>query len=293
MTKDRLAALKAAQEEADEFEVEMPTTENPATAEFFKKVEEVMELIEKMKADVEEVKRTQSSILSSPGSDDKLKHQLDDLMTTIKKSSNAVRGRLKTMEQEIEKTEESGEASADLRIRKTQHSMLLQKFVHTMTDYNQTQVDYRGRCKSRIQRQLEIAGKQTTAEQVEEMLESGNAQIFTEGIVTDTAQMKQTLADIEARHADIKKLEQSIFELHEMFVDMANLVESQGEMIDRIEFHVGKAVDYVKAGTEDTRKALKLQREARKKKIMILVCVAITLVIIVPMVGSFLPIPGL
>lgn len=85
-----------------------------------------------------------------------------------------------------------------------------------------------------------------------------------EQIVTDTAQMRQTLADIEARHADIKKLEQSIFELHEMFVDMANLVEGQGELIDRIEFHVGKAVEYVKAGTEDTRKALKLQREARK-----------------------------
>lgn len=77
-------------------------------------------------------------------------------MHTIKKSSNLVRGRLKNMEQEIEKMEESGEQSADLRIRKTQHSMLLQKFVHTMTDYNQTQVDYRERCKSRIQRQLEI-----------------------------------------------------------------------------------------------------------------------------------------
>ena len=134
----------------------MPNAENPANVEFFKKVEEIMEHIEKMKADVEEVKRVQSSILSSPGSDDKLKHQLDDLMTTIKKSSNVVRGRLKTMEQEIEKLEESGEQSADLRIRKTQHSMLLQKFVHTMTDYNQTQVDYRERCKSRIQRQLEI-----------------------------------------------------------------------------------------------------------------------------------------
>lgn len=138
----------------------MPNAENPANAEFFKKVEEIMEYIEKMRSEVEEVKRVQSSILSSPGSDDKLKHQLDDLMITIKKSSNVVRGRLKTMEQEIEKMEESGEASADLRIRKTQHSMLLQKFVHTMTDYNQTQVDYRERCKSRIQRQLEIGSLQ-------------------------------------------------------------------------------------------------------------------------------------
>ena len=43
----------------------------------------------------------------------------------------------------------------------------------------------------------------------------------------DTAQAKQTLADIEARHADIIKLETSIKELHDMFMDMAMLVESQ------------------------------------------------------------------
>ena len=43
----------------------------------------------------------------------------------------------------------------------------------------------------------------------------------------DTAAAKQTLADIEARHADIIKLESSIKELHDMFIDMAMLVESQ------------------------------------------------------------------
>ncbi len=46
-------------------------------------------------------------------------------------------------------------------------------------------------------------------------------------IMTDTQQAKQTLADIEARHADIIKLESSIRELHDMFMDMAMLVESQ------------------------------------------------------------------
>lgn len=43
----------------------------------------------------------------------------------------------------------------------------------------------------------------------------------------ETQQAKQTLADIEARHADIIKLENSIRELHDMFLDMAMLVESQ------------------------------------------------------------------
>ena len=43
----------------------------------------------------------------------------------------------------------------------------------------------------------------------------------------ETQQARQTLADIEARHADIMKLENSIRELHDMFMDMAMLVESQ------------------------------------------------------------------
>ena len=50
-----------------------------------------------------------------------------------------------------------------------------------------------------------------------------------QGIIMDTAAAKQTLADIEARHADIIKLETSIKELHDMFMDMAMLVESQVE----------------------------------------------------------------
>ena len=43
----------------------------------------------------------------------------------------------------------------------------------------------------------------------------------------ETQQAKQSLIDIEARHNDIMKLEKSIKELHDMFIDMAMLVESQ------------------------------------------------------------------
>ena len=61
------------------------------------------------------------------------------------------------MEQNIEQLEHTSMMTADFRIRKTQHSMLSQKFVEVMTDYNKTQTDYRERCKARIQRQLEIS----------------------------------------------------------------------------------------------------------------------------------------
>ncbi|KAL5970823.1 Syntaxin [Taenia solium] len=82
--------------------------------------------------------------------------------------------------------------------------------------------------------------------------------------MTDTQQAKQSLADIEARHEDIIKLEKSIKELHDMFMDMAMLVESQGEMIDRIEFNVDQAVDYIETAKADTKKAVKYQSAARK-----------------------------
>lgn len=102
---------------------------------------------------------------------------------------------------------------------------------------------------------ISTAGKVTSDQELEDMLEQGNSAVFTQGvsrktsieivcsvancnaitfyllphkqIIMETQQAKQTLADIEARHADIIKLENSIRELHDMFMDMAMLVESQ------------------------------------------------------------------
>jgi len=104
----------------------------------------------------------------------------------------------------------------------------------------------------------------------------------------ETQQARQTLADIEARHSDIMKLENSIRELHDMFMDMAMLVENQGEMIDRIEYNVEHAVDYVQTATQDTKKALKYQSKARRKKIMIMSCLIVLGLIVASTIAGYL-----
>ncbi|XP_076670071.1 syntaxin 1A isoform X1 [Andrena cerasifolii] len=268
MTKDRLAALVAAQSDDDDVADDVSVNvggQDDFMTEFFAEVEEIREMIDRIQTNVEDVKKKHSAILSAPQTDEKVKMELEDLMSDIKKTANKVRAKLKVIEQNIEQEEHTNKSSADLRIRKTQHSTLSRKFVEVMTEYNRTQTDYRERCKGRIQRQLEITGKTTTNEELEAMLEQGNPAVFTQGIIMETQQAKQTLADIEARHADIIKLENSIRELHDMFMDMAMLVESQGEMIDRIEYHVEHAVDYVQTATQDTKKALKYQSKARRR----------------------------
>ena len=79
----------------------------------------------------------------------------------------------------------------------------------------------------------------------------------------DTQQARQTLADIEARHEDIMKLEKSIKEVHDMFVDMATLIEKQGDKIDSIENHVLNTRHFVEKAVEQTSKALVYQGKAR------------------------------
>ncbi|XP_062368329.1 syntaxin-1B [Cinclus cinclus] len=251
-------------------------------------VEEIRGCIEKLSEDVEQVKKQHSAILAAPNPDEKTKQELEDLTADIKKTANKVRSKLKAIEQSIEQEEGLNRSSADLRIRKTQHSTLSRKFVEVMTEYNATQSKYRDRCKDRIQRQLEITGRTTTNEELEDMLESGKLAIFTDDIKMDSQMTKQALNEIETRHNEIIKLETSIRELHDMFVDMAMLVESQGEMIDRIEYNVEHSVDYVERAVSDTKKAVKYQSKARRKKIMIIICCVVLGVVLASSIGGTL-----
>uniref|UniRef100_A0A672IX94 Syntaxin 3 n=1 Tax=Salarias fasciatus TaxID=181472 RepID=A0A672IX94_SALFA len=222
--KDRLEQLKATCDQDDD-EVEIAVDNAAFMDEFFCQIEDIRNSIDKIDENVAEVKKLYSVILSAPTSDQKTQDDLEAITNDIKKMANNARNKLKTIERNLE-SEEQERVSADMRIRKSQHAVLSRKFVEVMTKYNEAQVDFRERSKGRIQRQLEITGKATTDEELEEMLESGNAAVFTAGIV-DSGISKQALSEIESRHKDIVRLESSIKELHDMFVDIAMLVESQ------------------------------------------------------------------
>ncbi|XP_062816339.1 syntaxin-1A isoform X3 [Anolis carolinensis] len=284
--KDRTQELRTVKDGDEDDEIAVGVDRDRFMDEFFEQVEEIRGFIEKIAENVEDVKRKHSAILASPNPDEKTKEELEELMSDIKKTANKVRSKLKSIEQSIEHEEGLNRSSADLRIRKTQHSTLSRKFVEVMSEYNATQSDYRERCKGRIQRQLEITGRTTTSEELEDMLESGNPAIFSSGIIMDSNITKQALNEIETRHSEIIKLENSIRELHDMFMDMAMLVESQGEMIDRIEYNVEHAVDYVERAVSDTKKAVKYQSKARRKKIMIIICCVVLGVVIASTVGG-------
>uniref|UniRef100_A0A3P9LMW5 Syntaxin 2b n=1 Tax=Oryzias latipes TaxID=8090 RepID=A0A3P9LMW5_ORYLA len=277
---------------------------------FFRRVEEVRGLIDKISHQVEEVKKTHSMILSAPNPDNRTKEQLIALTNDIKGNANVVRTKLKSMEQSMPKDDVTNRSSVDFRIQKTQHTVLSRKFVEVMTQYNETQVSFRERSKGRIQRQLEITGRVTTNEELEDMLESGNPSIFTSDIISDSQITRQALNEIESRHQDIMRLESSIKELHAMFMDMAMLVETQvrrfsnwklssvnegsywcgfyifqGEMVNSIENNVSNAAEYICSAKEETKKAVRYQKKSRRKYIILAFVLLILLAVIALIVG--------
>ncbi|XP_039643047.1 syntaxin-1A isoform X1 [Perca fluviatilis] len=261
--KDRMQELKHGKETTEEEDEVAVGMDKGFMDEFFEQVEEIRGFIESLAEKVEEVKRKHSAILASPNPDEKTKVELEDLMADIKKFANKIRSKLKSIQQTIEQEESQNKASADLRIRKTQHSTLSRKFVEVMSEYNTTQSDYRERCKGRIQRQLEITGRNTTNEELESMLESDNPAIFTSGIIMDNI-TEQAMNEIETRHNEIIKLENSIRELHDMFMDMAMLVESQGELVNNIERSVLDAYEFVEQAKENIPKCKKFKKTGKR-----------------------------
>ncbi|KAH7522781.1 hypothetical protein FEM48_Zijuj07G0174800 [Ziziphus jujuba var. spinosa] len=55
---------------------------------------------------------------------------------------------------------------------------------------------------------------------------------------------------IQDRHDAAKEIEKSLLKLHQVFLDMAVMVEAQGEQMDDIEHHVLNSSYYVKDGTK-------------------------------------------
>ena len=96
------------------------------------------------------------------------------------------------------------------------------------------------------------------------MIENGDTQVFTQGIFKDELQARQMLQEVTSRHEEIKRLENSIKELFDVFVEMANLVEAQGEMIDRIEYNVDQVAEYVEEAVKETQQAKQIKNTIRK-----------------------------
>lgn len=91
-------------------------------------------------------------------------------------------------------------------------------------------------------------------------------------------------------------MEQSIREVHELFLELSGLVSQQGDLVNSIAYNVELAADKVGKGTEQLKDAERHQRAARRKKlicsIILIVVVVIVLLVILSEFGAFSSTPA-
>ncbi|XP_078741151.1 syntaxin-2-like [Lampetra fluviatilis] len=171
-----------------------------------------------------------------------------------------------------------------LRMRKTTHTMASQRFVDVMKEYSGLQTEHRDLCKRRILRQMDISGQNVTAEQLDSLIESGTSSVFTQGYILESQLTRQQLGEIQSRHEELLKLEKSIQEVHDMFINIAIMVATQGDMVNNIEEHVKSASEHTEKGRTVLEQAVTHKRSARKKKLVLAACVAIAIVVIIAII---------
>ncbi|XP_035534035.1 syntaxin-11-like [Morone saxatilis] len=194
-----------------------------------------------------------------------LKKDSDSIARGVQQRGEALYARLKTLGEESRQLEvKEGPNSAASRIARVQYDTLTRTFHATMSDYNKAEEMQRKTCRGRIQRQASILGTEITDDQLDGMVDKGG-----EGW-TELSQSLQTeggrssrwaMCEIKGRHKELVELEARLKEVHDLFMQMAVLVEEQGSMVNNIEANVCKTEEYVDKVNVHIKRALQYKRK--------------------------------
>lgn len=144
---------------------------------------------------------------------------------------------------------------------------LKKKLKERMSDFQTLRETIQQEYREVVERRVfTVTGNQPDEETIDRLIETGDSeQIFQKAIQEHgRGQVLDTLAEIQERHDTVKELERKLLDLQQIFLDIAVLVEAQGDMLDNIESQVASAVDHVQSGTVALQQAKKLQKNSRK-----------------------------
>jgi t-SNARE complex subunit (syntaxin) len=256
----------------------------PFMGDFFGQVADIKRTMENVRNNITELEDKQSKALTDVYGGGDFKQEIEDLTDDTNAMSTRVRNQLKELAAALEQqkaADPGAEATSDFKIRRNMHATLTKKFMETMQDYQDCQTKYKNKYQETVKRQFKIVKPDATQDEVDQVLEGGGDQIFTEHMLASrNAQARAALEDVQEKHKDIQRLESSIQELHQLFVDLSVLVESQGELLDTIEYSVSQSLSYTKTGVQELEKANEYAAKSRKKMCILIVIFMVVLVFV-------------
>ncbi|XP_074557409.1 syntaxin-121-like [Curcuma longa] len=128
-----------------------------------------------------------------------------------------------------------------------------------------------------------VTGEAADEATVEALVATGEGERFLQRAIEEQGRGRvvEVVAEIRERHGAVAELERSLLELQQVFMDMAVLVEAQGQQLDDIESNVGRAESFVRRGTEQLGTARAYQKNSRKCTFFAIILILIIILIIV------------
>ncbi|KAG2717069.1 hypothetical protein I3843_03G156700 [Carya illinoinensis] len=272
-----------------ESDIEMGTRvpgNNPdmGMAAFNKKVEEAEKQVQKVSILLKQLKdaNEESKSVTKASTMKAIKKRMEKDIDEVGKIARSVKGKLEAISKEnIANRQKPGceKGTAVDRARMNMTNSLMKKFKDLMTEFQtlrqRIQDEYREVVERRV---VTVTGTRPDDETIDHLIETGNSEkIFQEAIhEMGRGQVVNTVEEIQERHDAVKEIEKKLLDLHQVYLDMAVLVEAQGEILDNIETQVTNAVEHVQRGTTVLQSAKKLQKNSRKW-----MCIAIIILLII------------
>jgi t-SNARE complex subunit (syntaxin) len=128
-----------------------------------------------------------------------------------------------------------------------------------MRDYQTLRGMHKDRSRDIIKTQMRLVNPNATDEDLEKTIESGHEQIFATTERAKTAQ--EALISMQDRRKELIKLQKSLEEVHQMFIDLSILVETQGEVLNRIAYTINNTKEDVIKSTQELRITYKQKRK--------------------------------
>lgn len=168
------------------------------------------------------------------------------------------------------------------RAQKAQVEACKTRFTSLLQEHQVIEKEFRKKVKDRVERQYKIVNPQATEEEVRQVTESDNPQVFSQALLNSNryGAARGAYREVQERHAEIQKIEKTLTELAQMFNEMAMLVEQQDEAVAQIETQAQGVDTDIKEGLNQTNRAVESARKARRKKwICFWVCILILVII--------------
>ncbi|XP_074959596.1 syntaxin-19 isoform X2 [Phalacrocorax aristotelis] len=196
------------QEEQEEFEQQAIIYEKePVTERHLHEIQKLQNEINNLVEEVHKFSQQQKSLVSSMRRFSVLKKE-SNTAREIKIQAEHIRKCLDELSKTVKKAEtEHGPSRATVRILASQHTFLSQRYLNAMLSYNDAITAKQEKCRRFIVRQLEVAGREVSEEEVNDMLQQGKWEIFNENLLTEAKITKAQLSEIEQRHKELVNLE--------------------------------------------------------------------------------------